>query len=62
MFESPTIAQLAKVVDTYTDNGNSQSIPQAESKPYYLASSPQKRLYVLNEMVDGQTAYNIRAC
>ncbi|MEB7831147.1 non-ribosomal peptide synthetase [Staphylococcus xylosus] len=59
VFESPTIAQLAKVVDTYTDNGNSQSIPQAESKPYYLASSPQKRLYVLNEMVDGQTAYNM---
>ncbi|WP_436955878.1 non-ribosomal peptide synthase/polyketide synthase [Staphylococcus sp. AS1337] len=59
VFESPTIVQLAKVVDTYTDNGNSQSIPQAESKPYYLASSPQKRLYVLNEMVDGQTAYNM---
>ncbi|MEB6044601.1 non-ribosomal peptide synthase/polyketide synthase [Staphylococcus pseudoxylosus] len=59
VFESPTIAQLAKVVDAYTDNGNSQSIPQAESKPYYLASSPQKRLYVLNEMVDGQTAYNM---
>ncbi|PTJ83802.1 hypothetical protein BU055_06945 [Staphylococcus succinus] len=59
VFESPTIAQLAKVVDEYTENGAGQSIPQAEVQPYYLASSPQKRLYVLNEMVEGQTAYNM---
>ena len=59
IFESPTILQLAKTVEQYAVDASTQSIPQAERRPYYLTSSPQKRLYVLNEMVDGQTAYNM---
>ncbi|GEQ06487.1 non-ribosomal peptide synthetase [Staphylococcus gallinarum] len=59
IFESPTILQLAKTVEQYAVDASTQSIPQAEQQPYYLTSSPQKRLYVLNEMVDGQTAYNM---
>ncbi|MDG0842076.1 amino acid adenylation domain-containing protein [Staphylococcus equorum] len=59
MFDYEKVIQLAKVIDDYDSDAHTQSIPQAETKPYYLASSPQKRLYILNEMIDNQTAYNM---
>ena len=59
IFENPTAAQLAKVVLNSSDKAHTQAIAPAEHKAHYYASSPQKRLYVLNEMVSGQTAYNM---
>ncbi|PTI61139.1 non-ribosomal peptide synthetase, partial [Staphylococcus succinus] len=59
IFENPTVSQLAKAIGNHANDVSSQEIPLAETKDYYLASSPQKRLYVLNEMMDGQTAYNM---
>ncbi|WP_057511660.1 non-ribosomal peptide synthetase [Staphylococcus sp. NAM3COL9] len=59
VFENPTVAQLTKIIENQANDSSNHEIPVAEDKAYYLASSPQKRLYVLNEMVDGQTAYNM---
>ncbi len=59
IFENPTVSQLAKAIGSHADELSSQTIPLAETKAHYLASSPQKRLYVLNEMMDGQMAYNM---
>ncbi|WP_193014010.1 non-ribosomal peptide synthetase [Staphylococcus equorum] len=59
IFEKPTVAQLAEFIKNSKDHKNIQDIPQAEDKPSYYVSSQQKRLYVLNEMTEGQTAYNM---
>ncbi|RIL47326.1 non-ribosomal peptide synthetase [Staphylococcus equorum] len=59
IFEKPTVAQLAEFIKNSEDHTNIQDIPQAEDKSAYYVSSQQKRLYVLNEMTEGQTAYNM---
>ena len=59
IFDNPTASQLSSLLENGETQIAGQTIPQAETKPYYLTSSPQKRLYVLNEMVEGQTAYNM---
>ena len=53
------MAQLARAIENEATASSTQEIPLAETKTHYLASSPQKRLYVLNEMMDGQTSYNM---
>src|SRR5699024_1034237 len=59
IFEHPSVAQLATVVEAQAKETAGHDIPQATDKPYYLTSSPQKRLYVLHEMTDSPTAYNM---
>ncbi|MGS0652803.1 hypothetical protein ACU40U_18160, partial [Staphylococcus arlettae] len=55
IFEHPSVAQLATVVEAQAKEAVGHDIPQATDKPYYLTSSPQKRLYVLHEMTDSPT-------
>lgn len=38
---------------------NYSSIPVAEEKPYYAVSSPQKRLYILQQLDPAATGYNM---
>ncbi|WP_336821977.1 condensation domain-containing protein, partial [Staphylococcus capitis] len=59
IFENPTVRELATVFEKSISNHVVNHIPKADNKPYYLTSSPQKRLYVLNEMNKEQTTYNM---
>ncbi|MCG3399240.1 non-ribosomal peptide synthetase [Staphylococcus massiliensis] len=61
IFEEATVEQLSKVIDNYRGNEADKEIPKAEDKPYYRTSSPQKRLFVLDQMEDETTSYNMPA-
>ncbi len=65
VFKTPTIKELAEII-ALTDErkvGYSEIKPVEEKKHYptgfYPASSAQKRLYILNELEDITTAYNM---
>ncbi|UCH93962.1 MAG: amino acid adenylation domain-containing protein [Candidatus Aminicenantes bacterium] len=58
IFRTPTIRKLTRylkeaVKDKYT------AIKQIEKKEYYVLSSAQKRLYILQQMEPGSTSYNM---
>jgi fengycin family lipopeptide synthetase D len=58
MFRTPTIKGLsANIIET--DKDRFIHIMPVEKKEYYILSSAQKRLYILQQMEPGSTAYNI---
>ncbi|MCD8926423.1 phosphopantetheine-binding protein, partial [Staphylococcus epidermidis] len=59
IFEHPIIKQLAVAIKDMNDYQSDSEMPKVEAKSHYLTSSPQRRLYVLNEMDDKQTTYNM---
>ncbi|MCP4147136.1 MAG: amino acid adenylation domain-containing protein, partial [bacterium] len=71
IFLNPTIETLAKTIKTKTTamtpgvtaaqegDGTFAAIEPAEKKEYYPLSSPQKRLYILQQMELESTAYNM---
>ncbi|MCP5053343.1 MAG: amino acid adenylation domain-containing protein, partial [bacterium] len=60
VFQSPTIRELAEyIAGAAGDEYLYRSIEPAENKEYYVLSSAQKRLYVLQRMDPRSTAYNI---
>ncbi|MED2945319.1 amino acid adenylation domain-containing protein [Bacillus swezeyi] len=58
IFSHPTIKEIAAYVQQKHKMVHSD-IKKAEKKEYYPLSSAQKRLYILNQIEDGQTAYNM---
>ncbi|MCP5046912.1 MAG: amino acid adenylation domain-containing protein, partial [bacterium] len=58
IFNSPTIAELARVIQT-TAAQRFTAIEKAPAKNHYPLSSAQKRLYILQRMAVVSTAYNI---
>ncbi|MCP4214673.1 MAG: amino acid adenylation domain-containing protein, partial [bacterium] len=60
IFESPTIRKIAQYI-TKTGKEKFLSIEPVEKKEYYPVSSPQKRLYILQQMDTGNIGYNMPA-
>ncbi|WBW99496.1 non-ribosomal peptide synthetase [Oceanirhabdus sp. W0125-5] len=60
IFNRPVLKELAKYIkiDSGSENEYIQ-IQRVEEKPYYLVSSAQKRLYLLEQMEGIGTSYNI---
>ncbi|UCH96225.1 MAG: amino acid adenylation domain-containing protein, partial [Candidatus Aminicenantes bacterium] len=58
-FSRPSIETLARYITDKAKKEAYSSIKPAEKKEYYILSSAQKRLFVLQQMVPGTTAYNI---
>ncbi|NOQ27229.1 MAG: amino acid adenylation domain-containing protein, partial [Bacteroidales bacterium] len=58
IFESQTIKSQAKLIDS-TESNSYFSIPKAKVQAYYALSSSQQRLYLLQQMELGSTAYNM---
>jgi tyrocidine synthetase-3 len=58
IFKSPVIKKVAKYI-TEAKNEIYVSIKAVEKKEYYELSSAQTRLYILQQMDEGGTAYNI---
>ncbi|HLP47901.1 MAG TPA: amino acid adenylation domain-containing protein, partial [Candidatus Kapabacteria bacterium] len=58
MFRHPTIRELAKIIGK-SNKEKYAEIKAVEKKEYYLLSSAQKRLYILQQLDLESTAYNI---
>ncbi|WP_144028932.1 non-ribosomal peptide synthetase, partial [Paenibacillus tyrfis] len=58
VFESPTIEQLARLIEE-RDQVAYADIPLAEESEYYFVSSAQKRLFVLSQLEGGEISYNM---
>ncbi len=58
VFQAPTIEAMAKVIEGM-DKAAYVSIPQAEPREVYPVSSAQKRLYILQQMEEASTSYNM---
>jgi amino acid adenylation domain-containing protein len=58
VFKTPTIVELAKYIQGRARD-KFISIESAEEKEYYPLSSPQKGLYILQQMEFGNTTYNM---
>jgi amino acid adenylation domain-containing protein len=58
IFSHPTIKALASVIEKEKANPYA-AIPVAEAREYYPLSAAQKRLYILSQLGEGQTNYNI---
>ncbi|MCP4157037.1 MAG: amino acid adenylation domain-containing protein [bacterium] len=58
LFKTPTIRELAATVETVTGETFSP-LEKVEKKEYYQLSSAQKRLYVLQQMEEESTGYNV---
>lgn len=58
IFKTPTIKQLARYIK---DAGKTRyaAIEAGEKKDFYPLSSPQERLYILQQSDEGNTAYNM---
>lgn len=67
LFERPTIFQLASYLDSIADDGSKDPstpfvpIDKAPDQPCYPVSSAQRRMYILNQLNDGGTSYNLPA-
>jgi amino acid adenylation domain-containing protein len=64
IFKLPTVRGLADHIKKAIEEGKEKinryaSIRPVEKKEYYLLSSAQKRLYILNRLEPGSTAYNV---
>ncbi|MCD8926416.1 condensation domain-containing protein, partial [Staphylococcus epidermidis] len=59
IFEHPTVKQLTVAIKDMNEYRSDSDMPKVDVKSHYLTSSPQRRLYVLNEMDDKQTTYNM---
>ncbi|MEW4973244.1 surfactin non-ribosomal peptide synthetase SrfAA, partial [Bacillus stercoris] len=60
LFQSPTVEGLAQVIAS-AEKGTAASISPAEKQDTYPVSSPQKRMYVLQQLEGAQTSYNMPA-
>ena len=58
LFDSPTAESLAKIISNARHEVY-EEIPKAEEKEFYPVSSAQKRLYLINEIDEQGTTYNI---
>ncbi|PWW06592.1 amino acid adenylation domain-containing protein, partial [Paenibacillus cellulosilyticus] len=58
IFDRPTVIGLSEVLNNGVEN-RYEKIPQAEKKRSYPMSSQQKRLYIIQEFDETQTAYNV---
>jgi len=58
IFTTPTIRELAAYLKEAAED-KYIPIPPTEKKEYYVVSSAQKRLYVLQQMDEGEIAYNM---
>ncbi|MCP5048441.1 MAG: amino acid adenylation domain-containing protein, partial [bacterium] len=58
IFRSPTVRQLAAYLEEAVTDAF-VSIPPVEKKEYYVLSPAQKRLYILQQLELGITAYNM---
>ncbi len=58
VFENPTIAELGAKI-THREKSISSSIKPVEKRDYYPLSSAQKRLFVINQLEEESTNYNI---
>ncbi|MCP4150974.1 MAG: hypothetical protein GY757_24720, partial [bacterium] len=58
MFQLPTVRELSPYIRGAVKTEYSD-IPPVEKKEYYAVSSPQKRLYILQQMETGNTGYNM---
>lgn len=58
LFLYPTIRQLAQEIEK-SEKSSYQSIPKVQEKPYYTLSNAQRRLWILYQMEEKQTAYNV---
>ncbi|MDM5300447.1 surfactin non-ribosomal peptide synthetase SrfAA [Bacillus subtilis] len=60
LFQSPTVEGLAQVIVS-SEKGAAISISPAKKQDTYPVSSPQKRMYVLQQLEGAQTSYNMPA-
>ncbi|MCY7855055.1 amino acid adenylation domain-containing protein, partial [Bacillus sonorensis] len=60
LFEKPTIRGLAEFLQGESRE-DVQPIEPAPSKPYYPVSSAQRRMYILNQLEEASTSYNVPA-
>ncbi|MCP4155364.1 MAG: hypothetical protein GY757_46995, partial [bacterium] len=58
LFRAPTIRELGNLIEKATKE-KSEIIPTLEEREYYRLSSPQKRLYIMQQMDTADTGYNI---
>ncbi|SFS08509.1 non-ribosomal peptide synthetase, partial [Anaeromicropila populeti] len=58
VFDSQTPSKLALLLSS-AEKGTKAAFSVAENKPYYPMSSVQKRIFILNEMDQESTAYNM---
>ena len=58
IFDRQTIRQQAEYIAA-AERENYVSIPRAPAKAYYVLSSAQKRMYILQQLDPGLTAYNM---
>jgi|GEM_PF-794143 len=58
IFNSPTIRELSTYING-TPKDTFDSIEPAKKKPYYVLSSAQMRMYILQQMKADSTAYNM---
>lgn len=58
VFNNPTIKEMAELV-AVTEEKVFSSIDPIEKKEYYLATSDQKRMFILNRFEKESTAYNL---
>ncbi|WP_339373114.1 amino acid adenylation domain-containing protein, partial [Paenibacillus elgii] len=58
VFESPTIEQMAQMIEG-RDQITYAAIPLVEESEHYPASSAQKRLFILSQMEGGEMSYNM---
>ncbi|NOQ25408.1 MAG: amino acid adenylation domain-containing protein, partial [Bacteroidales bacterium] len=58
VFQYPTIQEQAELINS-SDSTSYFSIPKARDQEYYPLSSSQRRLYLLQQMDLGSTAYNM---
>ncbi|MCP4150945.1 MAG: amino acid adenylation domain-containing protein, partial [bacterium] len=58
IFKTPTIRGIARYIKESVKEKHA-SIEPVEKKEYYAVSSPQKRLYILQQMEIGNTGYNM---
>ncbi|NIM14869.1 MAG: amino acid adenylation domain-containing protein [Candidatus Aminicenantes bacterium] len=58
IFENPTIREFARAIESEVVQ-QFHPIPPAEEKAYYSLSSAQKRLFILQQLDPGSTAYNV---
>lgn len=59
IFDAPTIAKLALLIQNKTQEASYKEIPVLAKQEYYDLSSSQKRLWVLNEFGNIGHAYNV---
>ncbi|MCP4153131.1 MAG: AMP-binding protein, partial [bacterium] len=58
MFSAPTVRQMEIIIKTAAGQ-QYKTIEKTEKKEYYSLSSLQERMFILNRIEEGQTAYNI---